>query len=387
MSCSLRCPHFRESSLERLQCTCHESFYIHVQSPAQRKSPPVSTPHSIPSSLPSPSPSPTAIPNSIPSQSHSNSNTVDIVTAGSKVKRANDKPSKNPSPPSKGSGGGWQHNDDITTRPIKTLLTTSRAMKKNISTSNRSKTSRAASGSSEGEMRPRDVTVKERDDSGDCDGGGDMGGETAAATSGSGGGRGRRGRGRGVGREMRLKKKEMTISDRSKEREKVVKGDVATSWSPDCSDEVVATKRGRKRGRAADGGRGRERREVTGHKDQPHTTTTLCDDGDSIGQNGQTTAVRATTTGCGVEVGGKGMESHCSGGREEGRGLQSPTVYTVTPRPQAPKRAGENSHLPARGRGEGGRREKRTLLTTEEAPSSKRPCISSGYLRYDVMMM
>ena len=51
-------------------------------------------------------------------------------------------------------------------------------MKKNITTCNRSKTSRAASGSSgpshDGEMRPRDGAVKEGGDSGGRDGG-DMG--------------------------------------------------------------------------------------------------------------------------------------------------------------------------------------------------------------------
>ena len=324
---------------------------------------------------------------------------MDTITAGPKVKRGHSRPGKDPSLPSKGSGGGRRCNDDITSRP---LLTTSRALKnksKNITTCYRPKSGRAASDTSgpshDGEMRPRDKLVKEGDDSGGRDGG-----ESAAATSDSGGCRGRSGRGRGLGRQSRLKKKGMTISEQSKERGKVVKEGVATSWPPDCSDGVVATRGGRKRGRALHGGRGRGREgwDRTGHKDQPHMTTTPCDDGDSIGLNGQTTprdgdsngdsiglngqttavGVQTHTTGSGMEVDGKRMESHSSGGREEGQGLLSPNV---TSSPQALQRAGDNSHPPDIGRGE-----KRTLLTTEEAPSSKRACISSGYLRYDVIM-
>ena len=337
---------------------------------------------------------------------------MDTITAGPKVKRGHSRPGKDPSLPSNGSGSGRRCNDDITSRP---LLTTSRALKnksKNITTCYRSKSGSAASDTSgpshDGEMRPRDKPVKEGDDSGGRDEG-----ESAAATSDSGGCRGRGVRGRGLGRQSRLKKKGMSISEQSKERGKVVKEGVATSWPPDCSDGVVATRGGRKRGRAPHGGRGRDRREgwdMTGHKDQPHMTTTPCDDGDSIGLNGQTTpcddrdsiglngqttpcddgdsiglngqttavGVQTHTTGSGMEVDGKRMESHSSGGREEGQRLLSPNV---TSSPQAPQRAGDNSHPPDIGRGE-----KRTLLTTEEAPSSKRACISSGYLRYDVMM-
>lgn len=138
-----------------------------------------------------------------------------------------------------------------------------------------------------------------------------------------------------------IRKKGMTISEWGTEREKAREG-VATRLARDCSD---GTRGGRKRGRGPHGGSGREDCDKTVNK-----TTTPCDgdsDGvDGIRLKGQTTVESQTHSA------GKVVDSHSSGGggcggREEGRGLQSPTVSTLTSSPLAPgKGSQEKLHPP-----------------------------------------